>query len=203
MKMKKVLCGLIASVLVIQSASVAFATTPPDDGAIANSEAIVLDFDKMDMSKPFQIEKQYTNDQGEKVTVGVIYTPAPKEDSKADASPFSWIWSHTYDATEGTMTSYYDGSIISQMRYTYDLSKPAQHWVISNPRDLFVGALITDISNKSLVVNRSVSAIGKPAEITGSCTLRIGQTPIGAVSTVDAWIKTTISDDGKLTVSGN
>ena len=87
------------------------------------------------------------------------------------------------------------------MSYDFDVSMSGSHWKISNARNLIVGMPLTQISNKSLVIGRSISAIGMPAEVTGSCTLKRS---VGVYnSTIDAWIKTTVSDDGVLTVSGN
>ena len=198
--MKRFVCGLIASVMLLGNGVVAFATEK-DLQTSTDEASIVIDLDQIDLSKPYKVEKQYINDAGDKVTIGAVYTPPEKTDS---ITPFGLEeWSHSYQASEGTWTSYYDGSIINQMSYEFDVSHPTSHWKISNARNLVVNMLITQISNKSVVINRSTSSIGMPAEVTGSCTLKIINTPIGPVSTVDAWIKTTVSDDGVLTVSGN
>lgn len=200
--MKKFLCGLIAGVLMIESASIAFAASPNVEDVSNNSEsAIVIDLSEVDLTKPYKVEKQFINEYGDEVTIGAVYTPQKNTEEKI--TPFSREWSHQYQATEGTWTSYYDGSILSQMQYTFDVSKSGDHWMISNGRDFYVSMLITNILNKNLRINRSISSFGMPAEITGSCTLRIGDSPLGTISTIDAWIKTTVSDDGVLTVSGN
>ncbi len=52
-------------------------------------------------------------------------------------------------------------------------------------------------------INRSILSANYPAEIMGVCTVQVMDTSIGAVATIDAWIKTVISASGKLTVSGN
>ena len=113
------------------------------------------------------------------------------------------MWSHSYEATVGTWTSYFDGSIIDGMSYQYDVSRSGTHWKISNARNHVAYCILSTIRDKSLTINRAVSTSTYPAEVMGMCTVEVIDTPIGNLMTVDAWIKTTISDSGVLTVSGN
>ena len=84
----------------------------------------------------------------------------------------------------------------------YDVSRSGSHWKISNARNLKAHCILSTIKDKSLTINRSTSTSTYPAEVMGMCTVELIDTPIGHVMSIDAWIKTTISDSGTLTVSG-
>ena len=62
---------------------------------------------------------------------------------------------------------------------------------------------MSSIKDKSLTINRSTSTSTYPAEVMGMCTVEFIDTAIGHLISIDAWIKTTITDNGILTVSGN
>jgi hypothetical protein len=89
------------------------------------------------------------------------------------------------------------------MQYDFDVSRSGSHWKISNGRNLVAHAIISTIEGKSLKINRATSTSAYAAEIMGTCTIKVLDTPIGSAATIDAWIKTTINDSGTLTVSGN
>lgn len=163
--------------------------------SVQDESAIVVDMNEIDITKPYEITKETINSRGETVTLKAVYTPA-----KPSIIP---MWSHEYTASSGTWRSYYDGSIISGMSYEYDVSKYGTHWKISNARNLLAHAVLSTIRDKSLTINRSISAPSYPAEVMGVCTVDFIDTPIGHVVSMDAWIKTTISDGGTLTISGN
>lgn len=149
----------------------------------------------IDVTQPYEITKEYVNDRGETVTIKAVYTLA-----EPTAVP---MWSHDHDATVGTWASFYDGSFMDAMSYEYDVSKSGSHWRIYKARNLTVRCLLSTIKDKSLTINRSTSTSTYPAEVMGMCTIELMDTPIGHVASVDTWIKTTISDSGTLTVSGN
>ena len=147
------------------------------------------------------MEKQYINDFGVTITIGAVYIPA---EETGEIVPFgAEEWSHSYQASEGTWTSYYKGVLIGEMNYDFDVSFTGKHWRISNARNLMVSAMVSEVLDKLLVINRDESYGTLPAEVMGSCTLKFINTPIGPVRTLQPWIKTTISDSGKLTVCGN
>lgn len=75
--MKRFVCGLIASVMLLGNGVVAFATEK-DLQTSTDEASIVIDLDQIDLSKPYKVEKQYINDAGDKVTIGAVYTPPEK-----------------------------------------------------------------------------------------------------------------------------
>ncbi len=190
--MKKITSLLLALVLVFSMCIPVFATEVVTD---TDEATIVVDMNNIDVSQPYEITKEFVNDRGETVTLRAVYTPA-----EPTAVP---MWSHSYEATVGTWTSYFDGSIIDGMSYQYDVSRSGTHWKISNARNHVAHCILSTIRDKSLTINRAVSTPTYPAEVMGMCTVEVIDTPIGNLMTVDAWIKTTISDSGVLTVSGN
>lgn len=190
--MRKITSLLLALVLVLSMCIPAFAAEVVTD---TDEATIVVDMNNIDVSQPYEITKEFVNDRGETVTLRAVYTPA-----EPTAVP---MWSHSYEATVGTWTSYFDGSIIDGMSYQYDVSRSGTHWKISNARNHVAHCILSTIRDKSLTINRAVSTPTYPAEVMGMCTVEVIDTPIGNLMTVDAWIKTTISDSGVLTVSGN
>lgn len=196
--MKKILCSLLACVMLFGTSTVAFAAESTPAGVPEDNDAcIVVDFNEMDMTKPFEISTQYVNEQGETITIGAIYTP------NEDWEEITPMWSHDYEATVGTWTSYFDGSIIDGMSYQYDVSRSGSHWKISNARNFLAHCVLSTVRDKQLTINRATSTSSSPAEVMGICTVDVIDTPIGHVMSMDAWIKTTITDGGTLTVSGN
>ncbi len=195
--MKKFISSMFACLIVMGYTTTAFAAYDLSNEEVItdNDTAIVVDMNDIDVTKPHEITKEYVNDHGETVTLRAVYTPVDPT-----VAP---MWSNKYDATVGTWTSYYDGGILNGMSYDYDVSKSGSHWKISNARNLTAHCILSSITDKSLTINRSTSTSVYPAEVIGICTVEFIDTPIGHVSSIDAWIKTTISDRGTLTVSGN
>lgn len=161
-----------------------------------NEVTVDMNSDCFDVTQPYEVSKTIVNDDGKNIVIKAIYTP------NEDYNP-TLRWSSTKNATVGTWTSYYDGGIACSMSYSFDVSRSGSHWKISNGRNLVASAILSTIKNKKLSINRSISSANYPAEIMGVCTVQVMDTSIGAVATIDAWIKTVISDSGKLTVSGN
>lgn len=194
--MKKFISCFLACVVIMSCATTAFAA---DVNTSSNEQhdatAIVVDMNNIDVTKPCEITKEFKNDRGETVTLRAVYTPA-----EPTAVP---MWSHDYEATVGTWTSYFDGSIIDGMSYEYDVSRSGSHWKISNARNLMAHCILSSIKDKSLTINRSTSTSTYPAEVMGMCTVEFIDTAIRHLISIDAWIKTTITDNGILTVSGN
>lgn len=193
-KVIKTLLSVILLVTMLSNSLVVFADTKE----FSESLQITVNMDSFDITKPYEISKQYTDEEGNIVTVGAVYRPNPDY----QVVPFS-TWSESYDATVGTWTSYYDGGIACSMSYDFDVDRSGSHWKISNGRNLSVHAVLSTIESKSLTINRSVSTSIYPAEIFGTTTLKVLDTPVGSAATIEAWVKTTVSDSGTLTVSGN
>ena len=99
--MKKIASLLLALVLVFSVCIPVFATEVVTD---TDEATIVVDMNNIDVSQPYEITKEFVNDRGETVTLRAVYTPA-----EPTAVP---MWSHSYEATVGTWTSYFDGSIM-------------------------------------------------------------------------------------------
>ncbi|MDR2024953.1 MAG: hypothetical protein LBQ71_17310 [Hungatella sp.] len=193
---KKVICTLLVASLVLGANVIAFASEPTVDKSHNAALEIDMNSDSFDVTKPYEVSKQIVNDRGETVTIGAVYTP------NKDYNPYL-RWSSSQNASVGTWTSYYDGSIACSMQYDFDVSRSGSHWKISNGRNLVAHAIISTIEGKSLKINRATSTSAYAAEIMGTCTIKVLDTPIGSAATIDAWIKTTINDSGTLTVSGN
>lgn len=191
---KKILSLLVLVSMLLGSSMSVFAA--PESPVDVEDSQIEVDMDSFDITQPYEISKQYTDEDGNVVTIGAIYEPKPSIQPLIK-------WNKTYKASVGTWTSYYDGSIVASMRYTFDVSRSGSHWKISNGRNLSANALLSTIEGKRLSINRSISTATYPAEIYGECTIKVLDTPIGSAATLDAWIKTTISDSGTLTVCGN
>ena len=193
MTLKKLLGVGITFALIVCNSVVSFANekTPANN----NEPMLEVDFSTLDLKTPFEIKEEFVNEKGETETVGVVFTPDPNYKPELR-------WSETYDATVGTWTSYYDG-IAADMSYDFDLSKSGSHWKISNPRGPWVSVALSSVSDKKLVINRAISAPSYLAEIMGSCTIEVLDVQWGQAATIDAWIKTTVSDSGTLKVSGN
>lgn len=182
--------------MVFGNISTAFAQEIPITDENHNELNIDMNSDCFDVTQPYEVSKTIVNDDGEKIVIGAIYTP------NQDYNP-KLRWSSTKNASVGTWTSYYDGGIACSMSYSFDVSRSGSHWKISNGRNLVANALLSTIESKKLSINRSISSANYPAEIMGVCSIKVLDTPIGSAATIDAWIKTVISDSGKLTVSGN
>lgn len=197
-KVTKRLMGVfLLATMIFSNCLTAFASTEESGGNGENSQ-IIVDMDSIDITKPYEISKQYIDDDGNTVTVGAVYKPNPDYQVMPHGK-----WSESHDATVGTWTSYYDGGIACSMSYDFDVERSESHWKISNGRNFSAHAILSTIDSKKLVINRSVSTATFPAEIVGSCTINLMDTQNGSVATIDAWIKTTVNDSGTLTVSGN
>ena len=189
--MKRMISLLLTLALFMTMSVPAFAV----DTTETDEDSLLIDLNALDLSESIRIEKTIFDENGNEVTIGLSYTP-----EEPQVQPY---WSKDYEATESTWTAYYNGFIINNMSYEFDVSKSGSHWKISNARNLTASHILATIENKSLTINRAISTPSYPAEVMGMCTVNLIETEIGTLRTWDAWIKSEITDDGVLTISGN
>jgi len=194
MKIKKFI-GVVLSILLVGCNSVAAFAEENHGYEGEEAATIEVNFNEIDINKPYETSCEFVNDNGEQVTLRLVYTPEKEHNSMLR-------WSKEYDAKVGGWKAYYDG-ITTEMSYEFDMSKSGSHWKVSNARNHIASAALSSIKNKKLVVNRAISTKTYPAEIMGSCDVEILDTAIGHLMTVNAWIKTTVSDSGIVKISGN
>ena len=194
--MKKMLLSWVLLVTMALGMPIAAFANDNSTLSLTTSEtSIETNLNSMDLNKPFTITENFTNDEGENVTITLDFEPTPNEPS------FQLNGSKDYTATVGTWRIYYDGPFFNQS-YRIDVSKSGTQWKLSNAREHDYDAPFAKFSNASLKITRSLSTPSFPAEANASVYAQLFDTTwIGPIWSGTEYLRTNVSNNGTLTVS--
>ena len=195
MKMRNIkkITGIVLSLAMVLGLSVTAFAAEPDNSTLSAPEtsiAIDTDLGEYDLTKPFTVTKEYTDENGTPIVITSKFTPAPatRGSSTTTASVGSWESHATYG--------------VIGMSYEFDLTKSGTHWKISNGRNFtYYGVLVT-FTDPKLTITRSISSSSFPAEIDGTVTGTVSAGGITAGSSV-CMLNTKVSDSGVVTTTWN
>ncbi len=191
--MKKIISAIIIST-VLMSTSV-FANEVSNSKTnqsievqnFSNAEKVIAtkDVSKLDLDKPYIEINEFTDENGDIVTITNTYVPNKLTKGSSTNTASSGIW--TSRCTTGIMS----------MSYRFDLSKSGSSWKISNAREHLYSGLLTEFTNPLLKISRATSTSSYPAEVYATVQVEFA----GSSST--CLLRTSISNNGIMTTYWN
>lgn len=177
--------GLVLSVSLLLACSVpTFAAEAPTP---MGSHELSYDLNSMDLNVPFTETSEYLTPDGQEVTVGVSFTPAPEP-----------RFGDTKDAVEGTWDIWMTFGIFS-MSYDIDMSHPSG-WKLSNARNLLTSGILLTVDERELSITRAMSTSSSPATATAVAHCTLFDNAWVQIGTISYFLETSVSHDGIVTI---